>query len=262
MNDFARLQDKLSKLRQKERGPGDARRLSGNNPEARLAALVTEIDETILPRRLQLESTSGAMVLAVANRRLQALLSPAPSNVPKALVDHALPDIEDPVLAELGAVLKSFFDDPKPVRISATRLAKPFGSDIGVPAGQLPRVWNVTEQQSLSPAETLKAFLDRISGKGVAWLRIEGEEVTDQGGTAKAVDALGQQAAVFLDGYFSKFDVAFGEPTDTCGTLIAGADPSQNALFFVEIGELSAIISAPEAALLQIAADWRTRTVS
>ena len=53
MNEFARLEGVLAKLRQKERGAGEPRRLRGTDQDSRLGALVTEIDETILPRRKQ-----------------------------------------------------------------------------------------------------------------------------------------------------------------------------------------------------------------
>ena len=77
-SDFARLKAKLAKLAQRERTAGEARRLKGGNAGELIAALVTEIDETILPRRLTLTSEGRALHLAVANRRLQAMLSPAP----------------------------------------------------------------------------------------------------------------------------------------------------------------------------------------
>ena len=60
MSDFARLEDKLTKLRSRERVPGETRKLRGQGSDALLAALVTEIDETILPRQLTL-TIAGAL---------------------------------------------------------------------------------------------------------------------------------------------------------------------------------------------------------
>ena len=93
MSDFARLQDKLAKLRQRERVAGEGRRLRGATPEALVAAVVAEIDETILPRRLTFQVEGGVDVhLAVANRRLQALMSPVPElkGVEAAVADRAI----------------------------------------------------------------------------------------------------------------------------------------------------------------------------
>ncbi len=257
MSDFARLEEKLAKLRQRERAVGEGRKLRGVGADALLAAIVTEIDETILPRRLIFETPGGAVHLAVANRRLQALLAPAPETLPEALEGHALPDVEDPALAELGQALKALLADAEAVPVSAIRLTETFGSDIGVPAEQLPRVWTVAETVGANPQDVLDRFLSALDPKTVAWLRIQGEEVAAHGGPDEAVAALTEQAAVFLDGYFSKFDVAFREASFACGTLISPGTGGDTGLLFVEIESLSAIVSAPSADILSIATGWQ-----
>ena len=257
MSEFARLEEKLAKLRQRERAVGEGRVLRGSGADALLAAVVTEIDETILPRRLSLTVPAGTVHLAVANRRLQALLDPAPASMPAALVGKALPDVEEPAVAELGEALKALFADAETIQVAAMRLQEAFGSDIGVPAEQLPRVWSVAEPTARTATEVLETFLAGLQATDVAWLRIEGEEVTGQGGPADVVTALGEQAALFLDGYFSKFETAFREPAYACGTLISPGDGGDCALFFVEIEALSAIVSAPPASILAIATTWQ-----
>ena len=257
MSEFARLEEKLAKLRQRERVVGEGRSLRGGGADALLAAIVTEIDETILPRRLSFTVPDGVVHLAVANRRLQALLEPAPSSVPAGLIGQALPDVEEPAVAELGDALKRLLEGAETIGVTATRLTENFGSDIGVPAEQLPRVWSVAESTVLKPEEVLQTFLGGLDTKTAAWLRIEGEEVTSQGGPEAIVSALGEQAAMFLDGYFSKFEVAFLEPSYSCGTLISPGDKGDRALFFVEIENISAIVSAPPAKILGIAMAWQ-----
>ena len=257
MSEFARLEEKLAKLRQRERAVGEGRKLRGVGADALLAAIVTEIDETILPRRLIFETPAGAVHLAVANRRLQALLAPAPAAIPAALVGHALPDVEEPALAELGQALKAVLDQADALPVSAMRLTETFGSDIGVPAEQLPRVWTVAESTAASPQDILSRFLSSLDAKTVAWLRIEGEEVAAHGGPEAAVAALTEQAAVFLDGYFSKFDAAFREPSFACGTLVSPGEGGAAGLLFVEIDTISAIVAAPPSGILGIATTWQ-----
>ncbi|MCG6883163.1 MAG: hypothetical protein LJE62_05345 [Silicimonas sp.] len=259
MSEFARLEEKLAKLRQRERIAGEGRKLRGKGGDALLAALVAEIDETILPRRLSLVTPQGPVHLAVANRRLQALLAPVPGSLPEGLADHALPDIEDPKLAELGQSLKTLLAEAENIPVTARRLDRAFGSDIGVPAVQLPRIWTVAQPTAAKPDDILSGFLADLGDAALAWLRIEGEEVTLQGGEEAAVAALSEQAAIFLDSYFGKFDAAYREPSLACGTVIAPADGSANAVFFVEIGEFSAIIHAPAAQMPSIASDWQRR---
>jgi hypothetical protein len=259
MSDFARLEEKLAKLRQRERAPGEGRRLQGADGRARLAALVTEIDETILPRRLSFALGEGAALhLAVANRRLQAVLAPAPQGIPSGLVDHQLSDAAAPEVAELRTVLEEVLGAAGTIPISSARPKKTFASDVGIPAPQLARAWGASEAQAdVVQDDVLTAFLDGIGDKATAWLRIEGEEVTGQGGASQAAEALSDLAAVFLDSYFSKFDAAFPEPSDACATLIAPGKNGSGALLFVEIGRLSAVVLAPPDRIVGMAARWQ-----
>ena len=252
MSDFARLEDKLAKLRQRERIAGEGRRLRGATPEALLAAVVTEIDETILPRRLSFAAEGGQTVhLAVANRRLQALLPPAPdvAGVDAAgLAGRPLPDADAPEVPGVKDVLLEVFRDAPPVAIrSARQPGVGYASDVGVPSTVLARVWGAPEEPSeaATPEALVSRFLAGIGEEdAVAWLRIEGENVTDQGGEASAVEALGDQAAMFLDGYFARFDTLFPGGEEACATLIAPVSGSGAAALFVEFGDVSAFVAA------------------
>lgn len=258
MSEFARLEEKLAKLRARERAPDEKRKARGAGADALLGAIVTEIDETILPRQLSFETPGGTIHLAVANRRLQALLPPAPSSIPADLAGHALPDAEDPKLAELGAALKGLLENAETLAISAVRLKSAFASDIGVPSSQLPRVWSVAEPKAVSASDVLGQFLSGLDTETVAWLRIEGEEVTGQGGSDDRVAALSEAAAVFLDGYFSKFETAFREPSYSCGTVISPGPGADSAVLFIEVESLSAFVVSPPEAIFGIATKWQS----
>lgn len=264
MSDFARLEDKLAKLRQSERIAGEGRRLRGASPEALLAAVLTEIDETILPRRLSFSVENGETVhLAVANRRLQALVSPAPAsaaNVTVDLTDRPLPDADDPGVAAVKEVLLAVFASAAPVAIQSSRPSgSGFASDIGVPSNILARVWSVAEVkvEEVSPGELLSRFLSDLGDDAMAWLRIEGEEVTDQGGDTALAEQLGEHAAVFLDGYFGRFETLFPEEAGPCATVIGPLDGTGAAAFFVDIGEVSAFIAARADRAVALAGTWQ-----
>ena len=260
MSEFARLEEKLAKLRQRERAPGEGRKLKGGNAQALVRALVTEIDETILPRRLSLSTGRAHIHLAVANRRLQAMLSPVPQiDGADDLADKALPDAEDPGVPALLEILNKAFEDAPAVGVSAVRLTVPFGSDVGVPANMLARAWNLAEAapKPENPRDILNMFLEAISKDAIAWLRIEGEAVTDQNGKEDRVAALGEQAAVFLDGYFAKFDALFPEDARAWGTVISPKDGNGDALLFVEIAEISAFVAAKPSVVGNLARRWQ-----
>lgn len=259
MSDFTRLHALLAKLGGRDRAPGEGRKLKGAAPQDLLAALVTEIDETILPRRLSLTTPKGVVHLAVANRRLQALLAPLPDLDGAAeLGDRPLPDTEDPLVPALKTLLLQAFEGAAALEVSARRLDRTFGSDIGVPANLLGRAWAVADlapQKELPPEEMVTAFLKGLDTAPITWLRIRGEEVTDQRGTAEEAEALGARAAVFLDGYFAKFEELFPPQARACGTLVGAAGA---AMLFVEVGEESAFLSGPEVALQGALAQWQS----
>lgn len=263
MSDFARLENKLEKLRQRERAPGEGRKLRGDTAEALLAAIVSEIDETILPRRLSFAQDGGATVhLAVANRKLQAVLSPAPGGMSADLCDKELGDVDDPAVASIADGLRVVLAKGGALTMSSVRPQSLFASDIGIQTSQLRKAWQVAEQQSApapkDPGEILGGFLTSLGDEAVAWLRIEGEAVTDQGGDPKVATELGDTAAVFLDGYFQKFDEAFPEPAFACATLISPSETGASALFFVEIGTLSAVIAAKVDHAVALATRWQS----
>lgn len=267
MSDFARLEDKLAKLRQRERIAGEGRRLRGATAEALLAAVVTEIDETILPRNLSFSVEKGVTVhLSVANRRLQALVAPAPAldgiDV-AALAGQPLSDAEDAALGEVKKVLLAAFADAAPVAIQSARPeGAGFPSDVGVPSNILARVWGLAEVsgEELSPEDILSRFLSGIAEDAIAWLRIEGEDVTDQGGDAAVLEQLGDHAAVFLDGYFGKFEGLYTEESFALATLVAPVGPGGHGALFVEIGELSAFVAINAERAPDLAALWQKMT--
>lgn len=263
MSDFARLESKLNKLRARERTPGEGRKLRGPNADALLAAIVDEIDETILPRRLSFALESGSVLhLAAANRKLQAVVSPAPAGLPDSVCDQELGDVDDPTVAAIAEGLRAVLADGGTLTLSSIRPKTLFASDIGIQTSLLRKAWQIDEQDSApaakDPGEILGGFLASLGDEALAWLRIEGEAVTDQGGDTKAATELGETAAVFLDGYFQKFEEAFPEPSLACATLISPAKEGAAALFFVEIGELSAVIAAKTADAISLAARWQS----
>ncbi len=264
MSDFARLEDKLAKLRQRERIAGEGRRLRGGSPEALLASVLVEIDETILPRRLSFHVEDGETVhLAVANRRLQALLSPAPNTgsvLVTDVVDHPLPDAEDPAVIVVRDVLLAAFASGASVAIQSSRPpGRGFPSDIGVPSGILRRAWGIAdaELEVLSPGELLSRFIASLDGDAIAWLRIEGEDVTDQGGDASVLETLGDHAAMFLDGYFGKFDALFPGEGGPCATVLGPVDGEGASVFFVDISEVSAFVAARADRILALSGKWQ-----
>jgi len=195
--------------------------------------------------------------LAVANRRLQAVLRPAPEGIPEELEGRKLADTNDPAVAELGAALVQVLVAPDSVSVWTARQETPFPSDVGIPAPQLARAWGtagVSDAAAADPGAVLGGFLDAVADDVTAWLRIEGEDVTGESGETEGLSDL---AAVFLDSYFSRFDAAYPEPAFALGTVIAPRAAGRGALFFVELGDVSAVILAPSDKVAALATRWQ-----
>lgn len=269
MNDSAthtahvRLQAVLTKLRQKEHAPGIGRTLRGTGSDGLIAAIVTEIGETILPRKLTLKPDNGpTLCIAAANRRLQALLAPAPASA-NDLADAALKDADDPNLAKLLDVLKSELAAAKSLSVSSSRLGEvTFPSDVGVPSNILSRVWNLstTETEPAEPGQSVASFLAGLDNDALGWIQIEGEEVTAESGEEDFIVELSEQAALFLDGYFSKQDSIFGEGAAAIALGPLGTDGT--AVLFVDYDGVSAFIAMPANNLGQIATRWQSVVIA
>ena len=137
-----------------------------------------------------------------------------------------------------------------------------FPSDVGVPSNILSRAWGLSETvgEEISPEDLLSRFLAGIGDDAIAWLRIQGEDVTDQGGDAAILEQLGDHAAVFLDGYFGKFEGLYTEESFALATLVAPVGPGGHGAFFVEIGELSAFIAINGERAAELATLWQKMT--
>lgn len=264
MNDFTRLQAKLAKLRQRERAPGEKRIIRGE-PEHLLAAITSEIDETILPRDVGFTSEAGAtFYLAIANRRLQSLVSISPKVDGAAdLAGAPIADAEDENLVRIKTLLLKVLSTDKAWAISSRRQSgNGFASDVGVPAEPLMRAWNVTQSPlgQADPDSVLEEYLGTLGARASAWLLIEGEEVKGQFGTKNNVAALSDKAAIFLDSYFSKKEALFqGEEGPNGLVYSSGSDGP--AVFFVDCKASMAFVLTDASQAPTLARDWQARVV-
>lgn len=261
MDDFSRLEAKLAKLRQRAKAAGEHRVIRGE-PDRLLAAVVTEVDETILPREIRFASAEASFSIAVANRRLQALMSVFPDRDATAgLVGKAITDVEDAALFDLRNLLAALLSKAGEWKIASQRQSGDgFPSDIGVPSGPLARAWEIAPvgESRANPGAALEAFLGALDARASAWLLIEGEEVKKQSGSEALVADLGNQAAVFLDGYFSKKDLLFQGETGPSGLVFAGG-ANGDAVLFLDCETSMAFVLSKSQDVATLAQEWQAR---
>ena len=256
MSDFSRLEGMIAKLRRRERAPGEKRAIKSANGDRLLTLLLTEIDETILPRRLTLETSAGqSLHLGVANRRLQGLLAPAAQG--EELAGKPLVDPDEAWVKSFREALGAFFGDGGEFTITATRLGDDdMGSDAGLSAEVLAKAWDVSApgQAATDPGEVIASFLDRLGEDRSAWLKIAGEEVVDQGGDEASLNQLSDGAAVFMDAYLNRRGQIGIDEGGSHGVSVAFAG---GAMFFADCGSHAAVVLVPSEALGRVAASWQ-----
>ncbi|WP_160765438.1 hypothetical protein [Kangsaoukella pontilimi] len=257
MNDFARLEQKIGKLRDRERAPGDGRALRAADGPGLLAALLQEIDEIILPRRVTLTLANGTSInLAVSNRRLQGVLAPAPDALSK-VAGVALKGAEDDAAAGIKAGLAKLFEGGGSVGLIATRLGDDdLGSDAGVSASLLARAWSIDLGPAgpADPGEVITRFLGEIGNAASCWLKIEGEDIVEQSGGEADLAQLADTAAFFLDAYLNKRDSLVGHGR---GAKLVTLESESRALIFVDGEGHSAFVTAPAGGLARIVSLWQ-----
>lgn len=258
MAEFDRLKRMVSLLREKERRPGDGRQLSGGDASQRLAALVAEVNETILPRRLIFQWDDGPGVqLAVANRRLQGVLAPSV----EGLMPHAgkpLSAPEDEITDAVKTALLGALETATSAKIKSRHLGSDdLGSDAGISADALAKHWGISSAAAVGDAssDALPSFLDGLGGLATAWLSVEGEDVAAQGGPEADVAQLGETAAYLLDAYLNRKEELFGSDEKAKCFAVSGAE---TGVFFGDTGAQTVFALAPAKDVIGIVSLWRT----
>ncbi len=262
MDDFTRLEQKIAKLRQRDRARGDTRTLRGT-PERLLDAILGEIDETILPRRVTFAVDGGETLhFAVGNRRLQALVSPAPKvEGADAVADVELKAAEDEAVGALKSVIEAVIGKNEALVVTTARF-KDYSpaSDVGVQVDQLGKAWGLAETSASDAGEGggIEAFIKSLAGRAEGWLRIDGEEVAGQDGDEGVIADLVEGAAVFLDGYFSKKPDLEDRPGAPLGLVFSAA--SGASVVFVDAGASMVFVRADPKNVFGIARDWQLKS--
>lgn len=184
MSDKKRLKDTLLKLASEISPVEDGwRRIEGENEAGPLAAVLAEIDETLLPRALGLRSEGGdILLLEVGDRRLRRLVSPAPAGLSAfgQLFDGSLSVPSDDTIDSIGEMFRAFLSGGKPVWVRAKNLSDNAEHGlIGVSAATLARAWSVelTARPEIEPGAAFEEFVEAAVARSEAWLRSDGGEV-------------------------------------------------------------------------------------
>jgi hypothetical protein len=222
---------------------GSGREIGPGDPRALLSALLTEVDETVLARRLGFRHADDRPELRidVYGRRLTGLVSPAPRGLPAAqaaLFGRALEDEDAPALHALLDGWLAGASDLWVVSEPAAPDRDPLA--MGVAARWLADQWKLRLDSRPLPTEA--AALDALARvPALAWLRRDAAgSVTTHGADAdlerlRALPAPGSSAQPHCT-------ALGGEPGDQ--VLVLAQAAGESLCMLVRRGDLAAVARA------------------
>lgn len=177
MSDNRHLRDKLQKLASEASSIQDGwRRVGPDTDGGVLAVILTEIDETLLPRKISLRNERGAILrLEAGNRRLWRFISPAPEGLEsfEALFNHPISDPSNTQTERLAALLKAFESGKGAVWLHAEPLADgATAGPTGISAVALARAWSMdlSARRGLEPDKAYEKFSEVMVSFSEAWI--------------------------------------------------------------------------------------------
>lgn len=256
MSDKSTIEQKLVKLASVEM-VGPARKLGDDTGSGRMAAILSEIDNIVLPRLLVIETPSGgALRCEIANRRLLSIASdggPPPPQLDADLegVAQAVADYIITVLSENGQAIGRVLP-----------LAREVGPmDVGTAARALAVAWGIALEPGAAddPYVVVGQFLENHAGQIAAWYIHQYGAEEAAGGDDPAAVFGDKSPQVVLSAIDSPAIAAPGEPVLV---VTSPTDDSETALLLGRLGTLSFAIRAPKPEATTLLDDWQRLTTA
>ncbi|MBT8408911.1 MAG: hypothetical protein KJN93_04740 [Alphaproteobacteria bacterium] len=256
----SRLTDKLAKLAAAaEIVSPEGRALRADNPRSLLAAVLAEIDETMLARTLRFRTGSGTeLSVDVFSRRLLRINPPAPTGSPKGFEKQALTDADTPRIHDLFRLFKAFSGSDRVAYVSSGPVDNPIdASEYGIAATTLADLWKLPLAKSGigTPQTRIQRFCEECGEMGAAWIRLDGEQPVDTGGTESALAQLGAYAETALRDIREASDI-IRAPAEGPRFVLLGQTGGLSVALAGEDGH-SVLVLADALQIEAVAAAWR-----
>lgn len=198
MKDVRRLKDQIARLNAPSpKASADGRDILGSGETDGLAAVLREIEETILPRSLTLTSERGSVVISAGNRRLfsvDAVTGEGLAHV-SGVVGLSLtrPDVAD--LGRLRDTLVAGFGGAKAIFVKSAPVAGDSSKFAdGTTAAALASAWGVELSMASTPLPAdlgpVAAFIEAIPEIPQAWIQMAAGKTTAEGGAPELTKKL------------------------------------------------------------------------
>ncbi|MEL6682716.1 MAG: hypothetical protein AAFQ09_08725 [Pseudomonadota bacterium] len=190
------LTDKLAALSSEDEVfVSGARVIAQDGGSVGLAAILREIDVTVLERTLVFTIGDATASLIVAGRRLKGILALSGQEDPS--IGQALSRDEPETLEAAGSLLSALCDKATRVMVRSEPI-QPFGKggDAGISASSLAEFWSV--DLNARPLPPVARFVAAHGSKLSGYLLIEGNDVTETVGDADALRLIWDEQVLAL----------------------------------------------------------------
>ncbi|MGB8621588.1 MAG: hypothetical protein WCD16_02105 [Paracoccaceae bacterium] len=261
MKDGRKLKEKLDRLGgATDVAAGRSRTLSAADPDGLIAAILREIDDTMLGRELDFRNERGELIgLDVSGRRLLRVRAVSPDALGSRFggyIDVPVSDPGDKAVRSLLDVLKVFADGTRTISVEPRKLSRrPKNSETGCAAEGLSAAWSLALSSSVNaaPGDPIEAFLVSCKDLATSWIMIDGDKTADLHGDQARVRHLVAIAAEGID----LPPCSDGSGAIANCIIFRGADNNHEALLYAEDSDLALIMTFPNAHLARIMSLWQ-----
>ena len=192
MSELTALTDKLAALAARDEVfVAGARVITHDNGEVAIAAVLREIDSTVLERTLEFTIGQVDVSAIVAGRRLRGLYAVSGDiSAADQVVGQVLSREEPEILKATGTLIRTLCADTKRITVRSNPM-EPFGTsaDAGISAADLADIWDV--DLDATPAPPVVRFMTANAAGLQAYLYLtDGKTVTETAGDTALLQAI------------------------------------------------------------------------
>ena len=261
MNAVHSINSRLDALRGKSVfNQNNYRIISSSKPKDNASNLLGEIDETILARRLNFKTGSGAWLRldVVARRvlRIASVDSPDSKIAASPLIGKPLSETEH--LEEFSQLVLDFADGADEISVVSTALDYVSGSDlVGLPVSRIFKQILIENNQPASgmpngsPAHNVLTQADVTD-----WLIVQGQDAGQSSGDSAVVATLQQMVDDDVSGIESYLDRLVSAPGDAVCAVIGDMSDNGKSALCLRVGDQLAFAVAPAGSIQSLMQAW------
>ncbi len=261
MNAVHSINSRLDALRGKSVfNQNNYRIISSGKPRDNASNLLGEIDETILARQLNFETSTGARLRldVVARRvlRVASVDSPESQIAASALIGKPLSESEH--LEEFSRLICDFANDVDEISVVSSGLNYVSGSDlVGLPVSRIFKQILVENSQPASDMPNGSPAHNILTQADVAnWLIAQGEDAGQSSGDSDVVATLQQLVDDGVSDIEAYLDRLVSSPGDAVCTVIGDMSDKGESILCLRLGNQLAFATVPAGSVQSLVQAW------